>query len=121
LFSNVLADHIDVEADGGDCVASSPEVFSVKVALLALVACDGNGTLALEEADHRGDGVLGRNGDAHMHVITHEVAFDDGGFLLPGQFMENGTKPLAKGIKDRFLSVLGNEDEMIFTIPFGMR
>ena len=49
----------------------------------------GDCTLPLQEPDDRGHRVLGRNGDAHMHMVQLQMPFDDVAFLLPGQGMKN--------------------------------
>src|ERR1700730_14546291 len=60
-----------------------------EIMLLAAQAGHRDRILPLEEPDHRGHRVFRGNGDAYMHMIRHQVPFDDLAFLLPCQRMED--------------------------------
>jgi hypothetical protein len=53
---------------------------------------NGNGTFSLQKADHRSYRMLGRDLNAYMHMIRHQVAFNDAVFLLTSQLMEDGAE-----------------------------
>src|SRR3984893_8484659 len=64
-------------------------MFPDKVSFLSAQSRNRNRALPFQEPDHRGHRVLGRNGDAHVHVVRHQMPFDDLALLLPGQGVEN--------------------------------
>jgi len=84
LLAEVAANIVLVESNGRDRVTSRPEVFSGEVPLFAPHSSNGNRALAIDESNHRSDGLLGRDGDAHMRVIWHQMTFKDLAFFLPG-------------------------------------
>ena len=92
-------------------------MFSSEVPLFALHSSNGNRALALDESNHRSDCVLGRDGDAHMHVIRHQMTFNDLAFFLPGQFVQDRAKLLANFPIERLAAIFGDENDVIFAIP----
>ena len=60
-----------------------------EVVLFALQTCDRNRTLAFQKPDHGRYGILRRDRNHHVHMIRHQVAFQNLAFLLPCQFVED--------------------------------
>jgi len=121
LFLNVLPDLLLLEADRGYRVASGPEVLAREVSDLAgELTGNRNGALAFQKPDYRGHGVLGRDGNEHMDVVRHGVAFENLTLLLLGQSVEDGSNSLANGPKEHFSSSFWDKHHVIFAIPFAM-
>ena len=85
--------------------------------LFALHSSNGYRALALDESNHRSDCVLEQGGDAHMHVIWHQMTFNDLAFFLPGQFVKDRAKLPAYFPIKRLAAIFGDENNMIFAIP----
>ena len=118
MFTDVLNDLFLVVANRGDVVATRPEVFTREVSLFtAPLPSDGNGALTLEEADDRGHGVLGRDGDEHVDMIGHDVALVDGAFFLLGQLMEDRPEGRTNLAPEEPPSLFGNEHHVVFAVP----
>ncbi len=64
--------------------------------------------------------MLGWNRDAHMHMVWHQVPFDDAALFLTSKLMKDCAKLLANVPKDCLTATFGNEYEMLLAIPFGM-
>jgi len=62
LFADVLADLLQLEADGGHGISPSPEMLTREISLLATQSCYGDSALPLEKSDHRGHRGLGGMG-----------------------------------------------------------
>ena len=60
------------------------------------------------------------NGDAHMHMIRHQMAFNNLAFLLPGQRVEDCTQLPACLPKNGLPAPLGHENYVVLAVPFGM-
>ena len=89
-----------------------------EVSFLAAQAGDGDGALPLQKPDHRCDWVFGGNCDAHVHVVRHQVTFDDLALLLFGQRVEDRTQ-LSTGLaEDGFPASFGHEYHMVLAVPF---
>src|SRR5215470_2437817 len=73
----------------GHCVTTGPEVLTREITLPAAQAGHRDRALPLEKADHRGHRVLRGNSDAHMHMVRHQVPFDDLALFLTCQRMED--------------------------------
>jgi hypothetical protein len=104
---------LQLEANGGCSVSAGPEVFTGKVPVLAAQAGNRDGALPLQKTNHRRHWVLGRNGDAHAHVVRHQVAFDDLTFLLPCQRVKDRTQlptRLAEEMHSAFVSLRTQRD-----------
>jgi hypothetical protein len=65
------------EPDGRYRITAGPNMLAAKTALPAAEASDGDRTLPLQKSDHRRDRMLGRNRDAHVDMVRHEVPLDD--------------------------------------------
>ena len=89
LFADVLANLLQLETDRGHRVATSPEMLAREIPLLAAQSGYGNSALPLEKPDHRGHRMLGGNGDAHMHVVWHQMAIQNLALFLPGPSVED--------------------------------
>ena len=87
-----------------------------KVALLAAQASDGDRTLPFEKPDHRCHRLLGRNGDAHMHVVRHQMALDNLAFLLPGQRVEDRTQLPARLPENGLPTSFGHENYVVLAV-----
>lgn len=90
LLLDVGADHGLVAADRRDEVAPGPEVLpDAGAPALAVYPCEMDGALALDVSDHLRDGVFGRDGDHHVHVIGQEMPLLDPALLLLRQGAEH--------------------------------
>jgi hypothetical protein len=83
----------------------------------SLHSSNGYRALALDESNHRSDCVLEQGGDAHMHVIWHQMTFNDLAFFLPGQLVKDWAKLPAYFPIKRLAAIFGDENNMIFAIP----
>lgn len=93
LASDVRPHHHLVEPDSGDEITAGPKVLAGEIALPATVFPGNlNGALVLEVAHDIRDGVLGRDADAHVGVICHEMLLNDFGFLVLGYFVQHLTE-----------------------------
>src|SRR6266851_8841579 len=120
LLADVLADLLQFKADRGDSVTAGPEMFAREIPLLTAQSGNRNCTLPLQKSDHRSYWVLGGNRDAHMHMVRHQVSFDNLTFLLPGQRMENRSQMTARLPEYYFAPSLGHEHDMVLAVPFRM-
>jgi hypothetical protein len=77
LLADVLADLLQFKSDGGDGVATSPEMLARKIPLFAAQPGNGDRALPFEEPNHGCDWVLRGNSDAHMYVVRHEVTLNN--------------------------------------------
>ena len=68
----------------------------------------------------RGDRVLGRNRDAHVHMVWHEVSFHNLTLLLLRQCVEDRAQLAPESAEDHFPSSFGHEHYVILAVPFGM-
>ena len=118
LLTDVLLHGFDFKSDGGDGIASRPEVFSREV-LLFSGELSGNGdcTLAFQESNHRRNGEFGGNLDHHVDMIRHHMTFDDGGLFLSCEGVEDGTKGGTDSSIQALSPTFWNEDEMVFAVP----
>jgi len=64
--------------------------------------------------------VLGRNRDAHVHMVRHQVSFDNLALLLPSQRVEDRTQFSTRLAEDHFSTPFGYEHNMVLAVPFGM-
>ena len=120
LLADVLADLLQFKSDGGDGVAPGPKVFAREIPFLAAQPGNRNRTLPFEKPNDRSHWVLGRNGDAHVHVVWHQMPFENWAFLLPRQTMENWPQLTAGLPKDHFPPTFRHEHHVILAVPFGM-
>jgi len=97
-------------------------VFSREVALpTPELPRYGYRALAFDEANHRGHCVLGWYLDAHMHVIDHQMAFNDPTFFLTSQLVKDGPKVFANLPKQCLAASFGNKYNVVLAIESGMR
>jgi hypothetical protein len=92
---------------------AGPEMLARKVAFLAAQASDGDRTLPFEKPDHRCHLVFGGNGDAHMHMVRHQMALDNLAFLLPGQRVEDRTQLPAHLPENGFPTPFGHKNYVV--------
>jgi hypothetical protein len=104
----------------GHRVAAGPEVFAGEIPLLSRKPCDGNRALSVQESNHESQRVLGRDRDAHMHAIRHQVPLDDLTFLLFRQRMQNRAQLTADLPEDSFPPPFRHEDNMLLSVPLGV-
>ena len=60
------------------------------------------------------------NGDAHMHMVRHQMALDNLTFFLPGQRVEDRTQLPARLPENGFPTPFGHENYVVLAVPFGM-
>ena len=102
LRLDVAADTPGVPAHRVHEKASRPQVLARVVALaFEEVSRHVDGAFALDVSDDAGHRQLGRDAQEHVDVIGQDVALFDA--------------------KERFAPVLGDENNVVFAVPFGMR
>jgi hypothetical protein len=120
LLADVVADLLQFEPDGGYGVTASPEMLAGEVSFLAVHSSNRDGALAFQEPDHGSYRVLGWNGDAHVHVVWHQVSLNDLALLLPSQRVENRTQLSTDLAKDGLPPSLGHKHDVVLAVPFRM-
>jgi len=120
LLADVLADLLQFKADRRDSVTAGPQMFTREIPLLPAQPGNSNCALPLQKSDHRSYRVLGGNRDAHMHMVRHQVYFDNLTLLLPCQRMENRSQMLTRLPENYFAPSLGHEHYMVLAVPFEM-
>jgi hypothetical protein len=65
-------------------------------------------------------GVLGWNRDAHMHMVRHQMPFNNLAFRLLRQRMEDPSQLLARFAEDYLPSSFGHKHHMILAVPLGV-
>ena len=76
-----MADLLQLEPDRGHGIPTGPEMLAREVSLLAAESGHRKGALPLQEPDHRSDRMLRGNRNAHMHVVRHQMAFENLAFF----------------------------------------
>jgi hypothetical protein len=61
--------------------------------------------------------MLGGDLDAYVHMIRHQVAFNEAAFLLTSQRMEDGAQGFPNLALQAFSSPLGHKHDRILVIP----
>src|SRR5262249_61441575 len=89
LLADVLADLLQFKPHRGNGITPSPEMLAREIPLLAPQSSNRDRTLPFEKPDHRGHRVFRRNRYAHVHMVRHQIPFENLAFLLPGQRMED--------------------------------
>ena len=120
LLADVLADLLQLEANSGNGIAPSPEMLAREIPLLAAQPGNCDRTLPFEKPDNGSDRVFGRNGNAHMHMVRHEMPFENLAFLLPRQCMEDRSQLLTGLPEDGFPSALGHKHYVVLAVPFDL-
>ena len=59
-------------------------------------------------------------GDAHMHMVGHQMALDNLAFLLPGQRVEDRAQLPARLPENRLSPPFGHKNYVVLAVPFGM-
>src|SRR5664280_223452 len=77
LLADVFADLLQFGSDRGDGIAPGPEMFARGIPFLAAQPGNRNGTLPFEIPDHRSHRVLWENRDAHVHMVWHQMPFEN--------------------------------------------
>jgi hypothetical protein len=123
LLADVFLDLFQFEANCGHSVTPGPEMLSREIPFLAAQAGNSDRALSFEKPNHGRDWVLRRNGDAHMHMVRHQVPFNNLAFFLTGQCVKDWpqlpTRLLEQGLAPSF----GNKDDMVLwqqndNVPF---
>src|SRR5215831_17072676 len=78
-------------------------------------------TFALKKPNDRCHGMLGRDLDAHMHMIWHHMSLDDAAFLLAGQLMKDWPELTTNLPKQLLPATFGHKHNMVLAIPARMR
>ena len=61
--------------------------------------------------------MLGRNADAHVGIIWHQMALHDPTLTQPRQLMQHIPQMLADRSEDRLLAPLRYENNVVLTVP----
>src|SRR5438132_10093671 len=109
LLADIAADLFQLKPDGRNGIAPGPEMLAREIPFLAAQPGNRNGALPFEKPDHRSHRVLGGNGDAHVHMVRHQMPFENLAFLLPRQPMENLSQMSACLTEDGFPPPFGHE------------
>jgi hypothetical protein len=116
LLANVGANLLQFEPDGGYGIPAgqkcSPEKFRSLPYKRAMA-------MALFPSETRSPTPRG-NGDAHVHVIRHQVSLNDLALLLPSQRMKDRAQLTTRLAEGGFSSPFGHEYDMVLAVPFGM-
>ena len=64
--------------------------------------------------------MFGRNRDAHVNLVRHQMAFDNLALFLPRQGVEDRTQLPARLAEDGFPTPFGHEHDMILAVPFDL-
>src|SRR5262245_42541024 len=122
LVTDIRFDLFQLKANRGDRIATRPKVLAREIAIMApKLAGDGNRTFALEKPNDRCYGMLGRDLDAHMHMIWHHMSLNDAAFLLAGQLMKDWPELTTNLPKQLLPATFGHKHNMVLAIPARMR
>lgn len=111
-------DHLLIQTHGRYKVSACPEILPREVPGLAHEPpCDRDRALALDESDYVRYRILGRNTQAYMHMVGHQISLHNLALLLLGQIMKNLSKALPYRPENRLLATLRNEDYVILAVP----
>src|SRR5256714_12586216 len=121
-YNGKVRDLLQFEANCRDGIPARPEVFAREVSLPSIkLTGNGDRAFAFQKPDHGGHSMLWGDLDADMHMIRHQVAFQDAAFLLPRQFMEDRPQSFPNGAVQGLPTPLGHKHYVILAIPPGMR
>ena len=122
LVVDVLLDGCLFQANGTHSVPSGPEVLTIEVpGLAAELSGDGNGAFAFQKADDGTDLDFGWYFDEHMDMVGHEVTLDYLAVFLARERVKDFAEARAYLAVEHFLSHLWHKDDMVFTVPLGVR
>ena len=117
LLADGAADFFQFKPDRGNGVPASPQVLAGEIPLPAIESGHRDGALPLQKPDHRSHRVLGGNSNADMHMVGHQMPFQNLAFLLSGQRVKNFAQ-LPTHLSEQYLTPsLGHEHHMVFAIP----
>src|SRR5258707_1550801 len=101
-------------------VTAGPQMFAREIPLLPAQPGNSDRTLPFQKPDHGSHRVLGGNRDTHVHMVRHQMPFDNLALLLPGQRMENRSQMLTRLPENYFAPSLGHDNDMVLAVPFRM-
>src|SRR5262249_41131775 len=108
-----------VSSNGRDEIASGPKMLPHEIAFsFSIDARQVGCALVLFEPDHLRHRILRWDRNHHVHMIRHQMAFLDPTFLLPRQLPEYLSKMFPQVTIQGFPSALGNENNVVFALPF---
>jgi len=79
-----------------------------------------DGAFALDVPDHLRNRVFWRYRYHHVNMIGHQMALLDPALLLHRQSAEYLTEMLPQLAVERLPAALGNENDMVFAVPFAV-
>ena len=91
-----------------------------EISVLAAQPSHRDRALPFEKPDHRGHRVFGRNRDAHVYMIRHEMPFYNLAFLLPCSGVEDRSQLTPRLPKNGLSALAWAEHHMLLAVPFGM-
>jgi hypothetical protein len=119
LLLDVLTDSFFVSADSGYKVSPGPEAGTRKVFLSPKKRPRNvDGALAFDVAYHLSNPVLRRDGDEHMNMVRHQVAFQYVALPLPGQLPEHLTEIPSQLFVEDFPPAFWNPHHMVLAVPY---
>src|SRR5262249_14646085 len=114
LVPGVGAALVQLQTLLGGRLAPRPKMFSREVAISPRkLPGDGDSTLVFEISDHRGYGILGRYLNTDVHMVRHQVPFNDPTFFLPSQLMKDGPECVTNMPKQGFTTLYGHEGSVL--------
>src|SRR4029450_7953105 len=121
LLADVFPDHRPLSTAGRDEVSPGPELLPHEVALpLSIDPCKVDSALALDVPDHLRHRIFGRDRYHHVNMVGHQMPLFDPALLLYCQSAEHFPEMLPQFPVQRLPAALGNEDHMIFALPFAV-
>ena len=103
-------------------VATRPKVITRQIlGLPEEPSVDKNRRFPFELSYRVGDAKLGRDAQAHMHMVRQGMPFDQLQPKLLAQLTEDSANLLAQPSKDRLLSIFGDEHDVVPAIPTNVR
>src|SRR5712691_3898407 len=82
---------------------------------------DRQGTLALQESDHRRHCILWRDLDTHVDMVRQQMAFHDPTLFLLGQLVKDPAQARADLSIEYLATIFGDEHHVILAFPSGVR
>jgi hypothetical protein len=86
--------------------------------VFAVGPCHVDRTLALDVTHHFRYRILGRDGKQHVHVVRHQVAFQNPALLLLGQTPKDLSQMLPKTFIQHSATTFGDKGYVIFALPY---
>src|SRR5215813_2672795 len=115
---DIRANLLLLKTNRGHRIPARPEALPIKVSLSSpKLSSNGDGTLALDIANHLGYRIFRRNSDQHVDMVLYHMPFHDGAPPLPGQLTQHRPQKCPNLAVQRFLPPLRNKHYMVFTIP----